>query len=249
MITSLYRKRIDIEMAFWKRKMTRKQPLGSVLAKNIQTKLNTLIPEKVHNAITVSIEKMIKALLFGARYTSGKSKEYSSFQVKEAYIRNLIENYQKTASVEGAITGAGGILMGIADFPALLAIKVKMLYDVAAIYGFDTSNYKERLFLLTVFQLAFSSHQHREEVYHRILKWDDYASTLPEDVDQFDWRTFQQEYRDYIDLAKMAQLIPIIGAAIGAVVNYRLLKQLGETTMNAYRLRILPDATIAEDNG
>ena len=41
---------------------------------------------------------------------------------------------------------------------------------------------------------------------------------------EFDWRNFQQEYRDYIDLAKMAQLIPVIGAPVGIVVNNRLIK-------------------------
>lgn len=221
--------------------------MGSVLAKNIQTKLNNLIPEKIHQAITLSIEKMIKGMLFGAKYTVGKRKDYSSFQVKEAYINTLIENYQKTASLEGAITGAGGILMGLADFPALLAIKVKMLYDIAAIYGYDTDDYKERLFLMTAFQLAFSSHYHRHSIFKRLQNWDAYADTLPDDIDHFDWRTFQQEYRDYIDLAKMAQLIPVVGAAIGAVVNYRLIKQLGDTTMNCYRMRILKDMVEDEE--
>lgn len=42
-----------------------------------------------------------------------------------------------------------------------------------------------------------------------------------------------------IDLAKMAQLIPVIGAAVGAVVNYRLVQQLGVTAMNCYRMRML----------
>jgi hypothetical protein len=61
--------------------------------------------------------------------------------------------------------------------------------------------------------------------------------TLPEDVDKFDWRIFQQEYRDYIDLAKMAQLIPVIGAVVGAIVNYKLINKLGETAINCYRMR------------
>ncbi len=61
----------------------------------------------------------------------------------------------------------------------------------------------------------------------------------PENYEHFDWRTFQQEYRDYIDLAKMAQLIPLVGAPIGAFVNWRLLERLGETAMNGYRLREL----------
>ncbi len=238
-MSPLYRKKVMIELAFWKHKMTKKQPMGAVWAKNIQSKINDLIPEKVHKAITFTIEKMVKGVLFGTTYTVSPPRAYGSFQLRETYVRKFIDTYKKTASVEGAVTGAGGILMGIADFPALLAIKVKMLFDIATTYGYDVRQYKERLFLLTVFQLAFSSHKHRAAVYHRLANWEAYAESLPDDIDSFDWRTFQLEYRDYIDLAKMAQLIPVIGAAVGAVVNYRLVQQLGTAAMNSYRMRML----------
>ncbi|NDK55377.1 EcsC family protein [Pontibacter sp. BT213] len=91
--------------------------------------------------------------------------------------------------------------------------------------------------LLYIFQLAFSSHEHRRDIYQHMTDWETKKQHLPEDINQFDWRSFQQEYRDYIDLAKMAQLIPIMGAPVGAVVNYRLLRKLGQTAMNAYRMR------------
>ena len=54
-----------------------------------------------------------------------------------------------------------------------------------------------------------------------------------------DWYVFQQEYRDHIDLVKMLQLIPGFGAIVGAYANYNLLDQLGETAMNAYRMRYM----------
>ena len=69
--------------------------------------------------------------------------------------------------------------------------------------------------------------------------WEQKRDALPKDIHQFDWRNFQQEYRDYIDLAKMAQLIPVIGAPVGVIVNNRLIKKLGETAVNAYRMRLL----------
>jgi hypothetical protein len=75
--------------------------------------------------------------------------------------------------------------------------------------------------------------------------WDKKSNELPEDINQFDWRTFQQEYRDYIDLAKMAQLVPVIGAPVGLVVNYSLVKKLGITAMNAYRMRLPKQNNIA----
>ena len=77
-----------------------------------------------------------------------------------------------------------------------------------------------------------------------MTNWKAKNETLPQDINEFDWKSFQQEYRDYIDLAKMAQLIPGIGAAVGVIVNYRLLNQLGKTAMNAYRMRWFEERTL-----
>jgi hypothetical protein len=71
-------------------------------------------------------------------------------------------------------------------------------------------------------------------------RWKDDVFLLPADIHQFDWRSFQQEYRDYIDIAKLLQLVPGIGAVVGAYVNHRLTEKLGQYAMNAYRMRTLP---------
>jgi len=234
-----YQERTLSELKLWQIKMQMKASLGNRLAKNVQVRLNSMIPEKIHRAITFAIEKMVNGVLFGTKYITAKPKEDASFQLREAYVKKQIRFYQKTASVEGAVTGAGGIIMGFIDFPAFLTIKMKMLFEIASLYGFDVKAYKERLFILYIFQLAFSSQQGRNEVYKRIENWESYSKQLPQEVEEFDWRTFQQEYRDYIDLAKMAQLIPIIGAAVGAIANYQLVKLLGTTAMNCYRMRLL----------
>ncbi|MDB5454211.1 MAG: hypothetical protein JWO33_2789, partial [Caulobacteraceae bacterium] len=95
------------------------------------------------------------------------------------------------------------------------------------------------LYILSIFQLAFSSPEHRLQVLAQMRDWDAHASERPRSPDDLDWRRFQQEYRDYIDLAKLAQLIPVIGAPVGLVVNYRLLDRLGDTAIGAYRMRWL----------
>lgn len=224
----------------WQQKMQKKPSFTNRIAKGIQNKINNIIPEKVHKVITVTIEKMVKAVLFGAKYTTTeKLASDASFELKERYVQHQINFYQKTATVEGAVTGAGGILMGFAEFPILIGIKMKLLFNIAALYGFDVMDYRERLYILYVFQLSYSSQQRRNEVYQLLQNWGSYSDMLPANADEFDWRTFQQEYRDYIDLAKMAQLIPVIGAAVGAIANYHLIAQLGETAMNCYRMRML----------
>jgi uncharacterized protein (DUF697 family) len=232
-----YEEKVLMELAAWQRKMQKNPSFTDRLSKRMQNKINGFIPEKVHKAITVTLEKMFKAVLFGARYTNPKALTAGSLVFQEAYVKQRIKFYQNTASAEGAVTGAGGILMGLADFPIFIVIKMKLLFEIASFYGFDVKDYRERLYILYIFQLAFSSQQRRNELYMRVSNWDSYVSRLPENADEFDWRSFQQEYRDYIDLAKMAQLIPVIGAAVGAIANYKLVAKLGETAMNCYRMR------------
>lgn len=234
-----YEQSVADELRTWQIKMQRRPFLLNKLSKRIQTKINTWIPEKVHRAITVTIKQMIRGVLFGATHTSTESLQNVSLRHREEAVQKKIDFYRKTATIEGGITGAGGILMGLADFPLLIGIKIKLLFDIAVLYGFDVNSYKERLYILHIFELAFSSDVHRKNVYHKMTDWDQRARELPEDIHQFDWRSFQQEYRDYIDLAKMAQLIPVIGAPVGMFVNYRLIKKLGITAMNAYRMRLI----------
>ncbi|HAH24068.1 MAG TPA: ABC transporter-associated protein EcsC [Prolixibacteraceae bacterium] len=234
-----YQKQVRMELSAWQKQMLRKPSFFNWLSKEVQTKINTWIPEKIHSAITTAIKQMIRGVLFGATHTTAKPVAHQSLRQRETSVQQRIEFYRTTAAVEGGITGAGGILLGLADFPILIGIKLKLLFDIASMYGFNVADYKERLYLLHIFELAFSSHEHRKNVYLQMVDWDQKSKQLPEDINQFDWRNFQQEYRDYIDLAKMAQLVPVIGAPVGAVVNYRLIRKLGFTAMNAYRMRLL----------
>jgi EcsC protein family len=236
-----YEREAQLQMKEWQQQMLKKPSLLNSLSKRMQTKINTWIPEKIHVAITATIKQLIRGVLFGAKHTTAEPLLSTSLQEREIAIEKKIENYKKTAAVEGGIAGAGGILLGLADFPVLIGIKLKLLFDIASLYGFDVNDYKERVYLLHIFELAFSSHAHRKTVYLKMTDWETKKQLLPDDINQFDWRNFQQEYRDYIDLAKMAQLIPLIGAPVGLIVNYRLLKKLGTTAMNAYRMRLLND--------
>lgn len=224
------------EVLAWKQKLNKRSSLLIRASKKAQTKVNQLIPEKVHQLLTESIKNMVKATLAGSNYTTKKQQGTGlTLAEKDQQLLKKLSGYKRTAAAEGAGTGAGGILLGLADFPLLLSIKMKFLFDAASIYGFDPSRYEERLFILYVFQLAFSSDEHRKQTLGLIEDWEARKGELAE----LDWQQFQQEYRDYIDFVKMLQLMPGIGAVVGAYANYNLLDQLGVTAMNAYRMRIL----------
>jgi hypothetical protein len=210
------------EVVLWKQKIAKRSGIMTRMSKKAQGNITDLIPDKVHQAVTESIKAMVKATLLGSQITTIRNQVSGlSLAEKDDLARKKISIYQKTAVVEGAGTGAGGILLGLADFPLLLTIKMKFLL--------------ERLFILHIFQLAFSSDQTRKDTLFIIENWENEKNILAD----MDWRKLQQEYRDYIDLAKLFQLVPGIGAFVGAFANHNLLNQLGETAMNTYRLRIL----------
>lgn len=229
-----YEEKAYDELLDWQRKIRKRGSKFGRMSKNVQNKLNAMIPEKVHQVFSEAVKGMVQSVLSGSNLVFKKTfPEMFTLEEKEEKIKEQLDKYRKTATIEGAGTGAGGLLLGLADFPLLLSIKLKFLYDVARIYQYDLKNLEERIFLLMVFQLAFSSDEKRIETLNIIENWDTEKKRLTD----LDWKRFQQEYRDYIDIVKMLQLVPGIGAAVGAYANYKLLDRLGETAIYAYRMR------------
>ncbi len=225
------------ELESWSEQMQKTPSLMNRVAKSVQVRMNKLIPDKVHAVITAAIKHMTRAVLLGSEYVAPKPVIGQSLEERERQVKTRIKWYKRVGAAEGGLTGAAGFLVGLADFPLLLSLKMKLLYDIAALYGYDVSDYRERLYVLYIFQLAFSSQSRRQEIFAQMEHWDTHAKTLPDDINQFDWLTFQQEYRDYIDLAKMLQLVPGIGAVVGIWANWRLLDELGKVAVMGYRMR------------
>jgi EcsC family protein len=236
-----YERQARIELRRWQELMSAPPGMWSQATRGLQRRINGLIPERVHQTVTSVIKQMTRAVIAGSSFTAPAPLLDRTLSQREVLIAEKIENYSRTAAIEGGVTGAGGFFLGLADFPLLLSIKLKLLFDIGALYGFAGEDYKERVYLLHVFQLAFSSDAHRLDVYNRMLDWPAYREQLPASLGDFDWRTFQQEYRDYIDLAKLAQLLPIVGAPVGVIVNNRMVRRLGRTAINSYRMRWFAD--------
>lgn len=234
-----YEDKVAAELYEWQQAMQRSPSYSNATLKKMQERVNRVIPEAVHEAITLAIKQLTKAVLEGAEFTTKHDYPLMSLLETETRVKEKVNFYTSTATAEGAITGFGGFVSGLADFPLWLSIKMKMLFEVAALYGANTQDYRERLFLLHTFQLAFSSQKRRNSLYVLLSNWESQKEELPSHMDDFDWRTFQQDYRDHLDIAKLLQLIPGVGAVVGAYVNHRLTNRLAKTAMNAFRMRRL----------
>lgn len=230
---------IRAELEAWRGRVLKRPGLWDKASRATQARINRAIPERVHAIVTSGVEAMTRGILTGSEVLNARPPAGGSLAAREAKVRALIRRYRNTAGVEGGVAGAGGFMLAAADFPALMAIKVRMLADIVSVYGWGGGAPGERLFLLHIFHLAFASAQRRREALRALEDWIANGGAAAD----YDWRRFQQEYRDYIDLAKMAQLIPVVGAPIGAVVNWRLVDRLGETAIMACRMRWFAEST------
>jgi uncharacterized protein (DUF697 family) len=244
-----YEQQIKQELEDWRKEMLRKPNIVDRFSHGVQAKIHSKIPETVHNGISRAFKEVVEAVLKGSAFISETPLTNESLQTRDLLASDKITIYKNTAATEGALTGAGGILLGLADLPLWMGIKMKMLAAIAAVYGYDLHDYKERIYLLHIFQLTFSSKQHRRKIFKNIEDWSNYSRTLPADMSKFDWRSFQQEYRDFIDIAKLLQLIPGIGAVVGAYVNHKYTQKLGRTAINAYRVRWMENGNYLPSSG
>ena len=238
LITVVDEATVRAEVEAWRARVLRRPGLWDRATRGTQERINRLIPERVHAIVTAGVEAMTKGILSGSDLITARPMADGSLAARELRARAKIKTYRTTASVEGGVAGAGGFLLAAADFPALMAIKVRMLGDIVGAYGWGGDSVRERLFVLHIFHLAFASAKRRPEALAELERWIA-GVDQPEVITDYDWRRFQIEYRDHIDLAKLAQLIPVVGAPIGAVVNWRLVDRLGETAMMACRMRWL----------
>ena len=220
----------------WRKRVCKRPGLWDATTRATQDRINGMIPEQVHKVVTATIKQVTRGIMTGSGWVSSRPRGLGTLEERESAVRERMKLYSRTASVEGGVAGAGGFVLAAADLPALMAIKIKLLFEICALYGHDSRDPAERLFMLRIFQLAFSSARHRPRALEAL------ENALPgtpqaEAQEEFDWRHFQLEYRDYIDLVKMAQLLPLIGAPVGAVANWNLTRHLARTAIQAYRLR------------
>ncbi len=226
-----------IELQDWLKVEMKKANLFDRGADKVQKYFQKFIPSQINSAITKGMEGFTRVVLSGSGILLPSADPARSIEESAEKAEKSIENYVHMGMISGAGTSAGGIVTGLLDLPLLMSFKIKLIFEIGSHYGYDLKDPRERYFALLIFSEAFSSPVRKKEHLQALIQYEVQREKLKQPLDKIDWKGFQQEYRDYIDLAKMLQFIPGIGIVIGAAVNRQLMLQLGKTAINAYELR------------
>lgn len=154
--------------------------------------------------------------------------------------------YKALALAEGAGAGALG-LAGIAvDVPALLALNLRAISEYASYYGVDVSTEGERLLALQVLSLGSAPSQAA-----RVAMMAEMNKVMVMVVKRKTWAELErsvvvkmiQELAKALGLrltkAKLAQIIPAVGAVVGGGYNAWYTAQVTRDAAMVYRQRFL----------
>ena len=160
----------------------------------------------------------------------------------------LDAKYKSAAFVEGAGTGYVGLVGIPADIAALIALNLRAIGEYATYYGFDLSLPTERLFAMNILGLASSPDAAcKQMAMAQLVKiaQDVARKRTWEQLNQHAFVQVIQQISKALSIRltkdKLAQVIPITGAAIGGGFNAYFTSNVCQAAYFLYRERFLAE--------
>ena len=160
----------------------------------------------------------------------------------------LDAKYKGMALVEGAGAGFVGLLGIPPDVVALITLNLRAVGEYATYYGFDVSSQEERLFILNVLGLASSPTDASKCLAMAQLVRIAQDVAMKRTWKELEQHTFVQVIQQIskalgirLTKAKLAQVLPVAGAAIGGGFNAYFTAKVCDAARYLYRERFLAE--------
>lgn len=219
--------------------------------------LDRITPKFIQEKIGTALDELGSYVQNGGRYLINKESMYRKLLPEEEHneaealqrIGNLplakmdeltgriIESSSKTATVQGATTGFGGIFTLAIDIPLLLGISLKALQEIAICYGYDPTEKSERIFIVKCLQFSSSDIVGKKAILDELAAFHTDEKTGQVMSQLQGWREVMLTYRDNFGWKKLFQMIPIAGMLFGAFLNRSTIQDVTETGKMMYRKR------------
>lgn len=156
--------------------------------------------------------------------------------------KSTFSQNQILAAVEGGGTGLGGLVFIAADIPLLFTINLRMIQQIGGAYGFRIDSPDYRPLVLSIFNVAASGG--RQAKTDAVREVSVAAAAFANDLAykgkirgafREQNRHLPREIVKNILGRKLAQVIPVAGAAVGAGVNYWFTTETAKTAFMLFR--------------
>jgi hypothetical protein len=150
--------------------------------------------------------------------------------------RVALKKHVRLARLEGGALGIGGAITAAPDLVALLWIQSRMVFYIAAAYGYDPQHPMrpaEYLALQGLYETPAQAREALDGIGKRMAQAMAEKALLGRKTDALHLR-LAKYIAKRLARRYAGRLIPFIGAPIGAVQNGSVTKQLGETALSYY---------------
>lgn len=219
--------------------------------------LDKITPKFIHKKIGTILDELGGYIQNGGRYLISEKSVLKTIQkktsipindvsdIKEMPLKVMDEVSQeltvqrkKLATIQGASTGIGGIFTLAIDIPALMAISLKTLQEIAIIHGYDPNEKSERIFIVKCLQFSSADIVGKRAILNGLSSYHQEEKKSDEMMSELQgWREVVYTYRDQFGWKKLFQMVPIAGLIFGAFTNRAMINDLSETGIMLYRKR------------
>ncbi|ALC89569.1 hypothetical protein AM500_07070 [Bacillus sp. FJAT-18017] len=215
--------------------------------------LDKITPKFIHEKIGVLLDELGSYVQTGGRYLINEKAAFKRLEASagkpvgsldeaaqlpisamDQASAELTTQRKKVAAFQGASTGIGGIFTLAADIPALLAISLKTLQEIALIYGYDPKVKSERIFIVKCLQFTSADIVGKQAILKSLSANERQGEVMSE---LQGWREVVYAYRDSFGWKKLFQMVPVAGIIFGAFTNRSAIADLAETGSMLYKKR------------
>lgn len=226
-----------------------------------------MIPSDLKKTIGMAIAGMLSMLRDSSRHTVSPNSIMEKISkklgrsvtdlkdIRSIDIRSLdmcatecITFNKRCAAAEGGGTGVAGWIGLIADIPALYSLVFRIIQEISICYGYQVDTQEEKIHILKVLECGHAMEdatkraglveiQSIQVAIRHGVPWRD----IEKNVFVKALRELAKKLGINLTKRKLAQTLFIIGALVGAGVNYLMLQDIGTMAYYAYRLRFIRD--------
>ncbi len=238
-----YEKQQVEEIASWK--ASHPNPFGELVrrvAHPAASFLESLIPDKLAiRALEVAYHSAESAALLGvlereAGVSSIAEMRQKPLEVCDALAIKVARGAETVGTIDGALTGAGGVFTSLADIPLLFVLCLRTIMKTGHCYGYPLDRRSDKAWVLGAFAVALShSQQKRLSLVERLREVEE---LLIEDTQE---QVIVEEAMNLITQLEVFEAIPLLGIVGGALLNLSSVQRMDITARRLFQERRLRD--------
>lgn len=173
-------------------------------------------------------------------------------------IANRIHNWAiGLAAAEGGVTGTAGIIGLAADIPAIITFALRTIHKVGLCYGYECHSEMDKNFALAILSASGANSMSEKvgamttlssikvtiakQTWKKMMSGTTTTRQLSKEGGMIAAKTLAKQLSINITKRKALQVIPVVGAGIGASVNGWYIKDVGWAARRVFQERWLID--------